>query len=277
MKHYSLLLLLSSSMASPAFALEAETPPSDCCTPVCALPEESDSDSVEKNNWGGKLIKSPFGLGLDIQTKYMWRGMEMMTEDSAPVVFPSLNYSWKGLCVSATGAYAVNGKFAEIDLGINYTWNGLSIGFIDYYFPTTDSAQDKYFGGGRHTGHWLEAVISYSPDKIPFWALLGNYFYGADKYTTSNGKEKQAYSTYLEVGTYYDFLNSNRISLGIGAALNKSCYNGYEHDFSICNIELKYTYTILFKSGWTLPLSAAYIYNPVYDKSYVNFTASFAF
>lgn len=37
-----------------------------------------DHTPAEKNNWGGKLIHSPFGLGLDIQTKYMWRGMEMM-------------------------------------------------------------------------------------------------------------------------------------------------------------------------------------------------------
>ncbi|MDE6769075.1 MAG: hypothetical protein K2J78_05040, partial [Muribaculaceae bacterium] len=34
------------------------------------------SAEVEKNTWGGKLIQSPFGLGLDIQTKYIWRGME---------------------------------------------------------------------------------------------------------------------------------------------------------------------------------------------------------
>lgn len=33
--------------------------------------------SEDHNNWGGKLIKSPFGLGLNIQTKYVWRGMEM--------------------------------------------------------------------------------------------------------------------------------------------------------------------------------------------------------
>lgn len=247
---------------------------------ICA---ETSDDSIEEvelttNQWGNKLIKSPFGLGLDIQTKYVWRGMEMMTEDAAPVLFPSLNYSWKGLFLYAMGGYAINGKYAEVDLGASYTFdNGIGIAFNDYYYPTVDSQEDEYLGGGKHTGHWLEGVISYTPTKIPFWATLSNFFYGADKYINDKGEEKQAYSTYLELGTYYDFLNYNRISLTVGTALNKSCYTGYEHGFSVCNLELKYTYNVAFKSGWTLPLNVAYIYNPVFDKSFVNFTANFAF
>ena len=51
----------------------------------------------ETNNWGSKLRQSNFHAGLDLQTKYMWRGMEMMTENSSPVLFPSLSYSNKGL------------------------------------------------------------------------------------------------------------------------------------------------------------------------------------
>ena len=237
----------------------------------------AEADTTKKNNWGAKLKASPFGLGLDIQTKYMWRGMEMMTEDAAPVLFPSFNYSYKGLFLYAMGGYAMNGKYAEVDLGVSYTWKGLTIGFNDYYYPTVDSNKDEYFGGGKHTGHWLEACIRYAPEKIPVFATLSNFFYGADKYVNENNEEKQAYSTYLELGTYYDFLKNNRITLTCGMAFNKSCYNGYEHNFSVCNVEAKYTFNVEFKNGWTLPLSAAYIYNPVYDKSYVNFTANVAF
>ena len=239
-----------------------------------AAPE---TETVEKNNWGAKLKESPFGFGLELQTKYMWRGMEMMTEDAAPVLFPSFNYSYKGLFLYAMGGYAMNGKYAEVDLGVSYTWKGFTIGFNDYYYPTVDSNKDEYFGGGKHTGHWLEACIRDAPEKIPVFATLSNFFYGADKYVNENNEEKQAYSTYLELGTYYDFLKNNRITLTCGMAFNKSCYNGYEHNFSVCNVEAKYTFNVEFKNGWTLPLSAAYIYNPVYDKSYVNFTANIAF
>ncbi|MDE6022772.1 MAG: hypothetical protein K2G13_04640 [Muribaculaceae bacterium] len=245
--------------------------------PAMYAQNDEGANHVEKNNWGGKLIKSPFGLGLDIQTKYIWRGMEMMSEDSAPVLFPSVNYSWNGFFVYAMGGYAINGKYAEVDLGLSYSFNGITVGFNDYYYPTVDSKEDLYFEGGRNTGHWLEGCISFAPEKIPLIATLSNFFAGADKYINNSGKEKQAYSTYFELGTFYDFLNQNRLSLNVGAALNRSCYNNYEHGFSVCNIELKYTYTVQFKSGWQLPLNVAYIYNPVFDKSFVNFSANLAF
>ena len=230
-----------------------------------------------KNNWGAKLKSSNFHLGLDLQTKYMWRGMEMMIEESAPVLFPSVNYQYKGLYAYAMGGYAINGKYAEVDLGVSYTWKDITFGVYDYYYPTIDSQTDKYMGGGKQTGHWLEASITYAPAKIPLWITASNFFYGADKYQDEKGDDKQAYSTYVELGTYYDFLKSNRISLAVGAALNKSCYNGYEHNFSVCNIEAKYTYNVAFKNDWTLPLGVSYIYNPVFDKSFINFTANIAF
>lgn len=247
-----------------------------CDKAYCQSTESSDM-TVERNNWGGKLIKSPFGLGLDVQTKYVWRGMEMMTEDAAPVLFPSVNYSWNGLYVYFMGGYAINGKYAEVDAGISYTFKDFTLGVYDYYYPTVDSESDEYISGGRNTGHWLEACLTYAPSKVPLWVSLSNFFYGADKYDDEKGEDRQAYSTYLEVGTYYDFLRNNRISFCVGASLNKSCYNDYEHDFSVCNLDLKYTYNVNFKSGWTLPLSVEYIYNPVFDKSYVNFVANLAF
>lgn len=224
-----------------------------------------------------KLIKSPFGLGLDIQTKYIWRGMEMMTEDAAPVLFPSVNFGWKGLYAYFMGGYAINGKYAEVDAGVSYTWKGLTIGIYDYYYPTVDNKEDHYIKGDPHTGHWLEGCITYSPEQIPVWVSLSNFFYGADKYLNSENEEKQAYSTYLEIGGYYTFAEANKVSITAGAALNKSCYNGYEHNFSVVNLEFRYTRNIEFKSGWSLPLSVAYIYNPVFDKSFINFTANFAF
>lgn len=213
-------------------------------------------------------------LGIDMQTKYVWRGMEMMTSSSAPVVFPQINYQNKGFYIYAMGGYALNGKYAEVDLGISYTWKWLTLGLNDYYYPTTETATDKYFNfNHQDTGHWFEGVITLAPEKIPAYLTVSNFFYGADK--TVSGK--QAYSTYVELGGYYDFLNSNRLSLILGAACNSSCYNGYAYGFGICNMELKYTYSVLFKNGWSLPLNVSYIINPVMEKAFVNFTTSLAF
>lgn len=250
--------------------------------PVFAQKGETErKDSIPRNNWGAKLKESNFHLGLDLQTKYIWRGMEMMTEDAAPVLFPCANYSNKGFYVYIMGGYAVNGKYAEVDFGLSYTYKWFTIGFNDYYYPTTTTPYDQYFNfRNGETGHWLEAVITIAPERVPLWLTVSNFFYGADRYTVvdedGNAKEKQAYSTYAELGTYYDFLKAHRLSLALGAALNKSCYNGYEHNFSICNIELKYLYNLTIKD-FSLPLGVAFIINPVYKKPFVNFTASFAF
>ena len=221
----------------------------------------------------GSKRESDFHLGVDLQTKYIWRGMEMMTEDAAPVIFPCLNYSNSGFYAYAMGGYSINGKYAEVDLGLSYTYKWLTVALNDYYYPTTNTAEDKYFNlKNKETGHWLEGVITIAPENIPAYLSVSNFFAGADK----NLDGDNAYSTYAELGAHYDFLNDHRLALAVGAAFNKSCYNGYEHNFSVCNIELKYTYNVAMKN-FTLPLSVAYLVNPVYEKSHVNLTASFAF
>lgn len=130
----------------------------------------NENETASSNNWGVRLKSSNFHLGLDLQTKYMWRGMEMMTEESSPVVFPCINYQWKGLYAYAMGGYAINGKYAEVDLGVSYTWKGLTLGLSDYYYPTVNGKDDEYVGG-KHNGHWLEACITYAPEKFHFGLL----------------------------------------------------------------------------------------------------------
>lgn len=259
MKKVVILIIL----ASASFALKANGLDTLC---------NANTNTIT-NIWSAKYKKSPFGLGLGIQTKYVWRGMEMMSQNSSPVTFPSISYSFNGMCLYVMGGSALNGKYAEVDLGASYTWKGVTIGLNDYYYPTVEGSSDNYFSAGIK-GHWLEATLTYAPDRIPVWVTASNFFYGPDKYFDDFGVERQAYSSYLEIGTYYDFLNNNRISLTIGAAMNKSCYNGYMKKFSICNLEVKYTYNVIFKDNLSLPLGVSFIYNPVYNKPFVNFSAN---
>ena len=216
--------------------------------------------------------ESNFHLGVDLQTKYVWRGMEMMTSSAAPVVFPQINYQTGGLYVYVMGATALNGRYSEVDMGISYTYKWLTVGFNDYYYPTVDSPFDQYFNlKNSETGHWLEGLITIAPEQFPVYLTVSNFFAGADK----NLDGKQAFSTYAELGGHYDFLNDHSLSLAVGTAFNMSCYNAYAHKFGICNIELKYTYNLAVGS-LAIPLSAAYIINPVFNKTFVNFTASLA-
>lgn len=238
-----------------------------------AISAFAQTEEPAKNGFGAKLRESNFHLGLELQTKYIWRGMEMITQDAAPVVFPAINYSIKGFNAYVMGGYAINGKYSEVDLGLSYTYKWITVGLNDYYYPTTTTPQDQYFNfKTRETGHWFEAVVTIAPEKIPIYLTVSNFFAGADK----NFDGDQAYSTYAELGGHYDFLNDHQIALAAGMAFNNSCYNGYAHGAGVCNVELKYTYNLALKN-FVLPLSVAYIINPVYEKSHVNFKASFAF
>lgn len=231
-------------------------------------------DDVKKNGFGAALKEPNFHLGVDLQTKYIWRGMEMMTSDAAPVVFPGINYSNGGFYAYVSGGYSVNGKYSEVDAGASYTYKCITVGINDYYYPTTTVPEDHYFNfNSKETGHWLEAVITVAPENIPAYLTISNFFAGADKTPDGN----QAYSTYAELGGYYDFLDDHRLAVTVGAAFNKSCYTGYVDSFGICNVELRYTYNLKLNDNLAFPLSVAYIINPVYEKSHVNLLMSFSF
>lgn len=99
--------------------------------------------------------ESNFHLGVDLQTKYIWRGMEMMTNDAAPVIFPCINYSNNGFYAYAMGGYSINGKYAEVDLGLSYSYKWLTVALNDYYYPTTNTAEDNYFNlKNKETGRF---------------------------------------------------------------------------------------------------------------------------
>lgn len=149
MKHFLLLFFVSFVFGGKAISQEPET----------------------------QLKTSNFHLSLDLQTKYMWRGMEMMTTDAAPVVFPQINYQNNGLYAYVMGGYALNGKYAEVDLGLSYTHKWFTMGVNDYYYPNISSADDQYFDfNNKKTGYWWEAVLTVTPENMPLSFTLSNFF-----------------------------------------------------------------------------------------------------
>lgn len=57
-----------------------------------------------------KLL-SHFTASLELQTKYVWRGIEYGT---APTLFPSLSYSTAGFNAYVMGGYSWNGSHSEV-------------------------------------------------------------------------------------------------------------------------------------------------------------------
>lgn len=210
----------------------------------------------------------PFGLSLEISSKYMWRGIEYGT---APIVFPMLTFEYKGFNVFTLGAYAFDGSHQEVDLGISYSYKKITFGLSDYYYPSAVGEKDSYFQlSNRSTGHSAEAYLILVPFETSLWLTLSTYIFGADK--KLNGD--QAFSSYAEVGYTSNFGDSNNLSLALGASLNKSFYTDYEKGFNVVNIALKYTTRFAF-GKFKLPVSASYVLNPYRGKSYITFSLYF--
>ena len=215
-----------------------------------------------------KLKESPFSASLELSTKYMWRGIEYGT---APTVFPMIGYNTDGFNAFAMGGYAINGSHQEVDLGVSYTAKEFTVGVSDYYYPSSVGEKDGYFKlSNRETGHWVEAYATWAGTKIPLWVTVSTYIFGADK----NEDGKQMYSSYAEVGYTHSFTDDNKISLCVGANLNKSFYTDNESGFSVVNVNAKYSTAFKFGS-FKLPVSASYVLNPYRNKSF--FTMSLYF
>ena len=222
--------------------------------------------------------KSPsnFHIGVELQTKYIWRGQEMMVDESAPVIFSQLYYEYNGWRAYAKGGYATNGEFSQVNLGINYTHKWLNVGLTDYFFPDHTSTKDNYFDfENDKTGHLFEASVAATPKRVPLTFMVATIFAGNDKYDSH--ADHQAFSTYAEIGTWVDFMDANRLSLNVGMCNDRSLYNHRSNYCSVCSIDLKYAYNLRFTSGRTVPLAVAYIINPEREKAFVNFSASFNF
>lgn len=215
-------------------------------------------DSIPANN-----NNSPFSISLELTTKYMWRAIEY---GDAPTTFAIINYEQKGFSAYAEGVYEFDGSHQEVDLGIAYNYKWLTAGVNDYYYPSSVGEKDKYFKlSSRKTGHYLEGVVAIEPERLPLWLTLSTYCWGADKKPLN---DKNAYSSYAELGYNHSFNDNNTISLAIGVALNKGFYTDYEHGFNIVNITAKYSSSFRFGS-YRLPVSASYVLNPYRNKTYV--------
>ena len=215
--------------------------------------------------------KPRFSGSVELTSKYLWRGQEYGT---APTIFPTLNFSVAGLNVYASGAYSFNNSYSEVDLGADYTFADITIGLVDYYYPSAVGENDKYFNfRNRTTGHSLEAFVSYAPSWVPLTAMLATYFWGDDKKEDGS----QAWSTYAELGYHHDFSERIALSVALGASLNRSSYNNFETGFSVVNIGLKLESVLYKGKHLSVPASVQYVINPQKEKSYISFAAGVEF
>lgn len=201
---------------------------------------------------------SPFSIGTDIVTSYVWRGTKL----SGPALQPYLEYSIAGFTVGSWNSFGFNDQVAEADLYASYRFDfGLSIGLTDYYVQGT-----PYF---RYTtdssSHAFEINLGY---EINSFTISGNYITN----DASKGLGNIGGDTYIELAYGFKYFNVF-IGAGNGWHTLESLNTGDE--FAVVNIGVSASKELKLTESFSLPISGAIVLNPQTETFNVVGTISF--
>lgn len=205
--------------------------------------------------------ESPFSVGADVVSGYVWRG----TKVHGASIQPSLTYSVGGLEVGAWGAYeiaAISGVPSEADLYLSYGFDfGLSLGVTDYYYP----GGEGYFEFSDSAGtHAIELNGGY---EIGSFSLSANYILNEAAWAASSGGD-----VYFELG--YSFSNID-VFVGAGNGWHTTFEDNGDDVFAICNIGVATSKEVKITDSFSLPVFGSVSLNP--DRQEFNIVAGISF
>jgi hypothetical protein len=202
---------------------------------------------------------SPFSVGGDLVSSYLWRGTKFGT---GPAIQPYLEVALGNLAIGGWGSYCfTSNEAAEADLYISYGFDfGLSLGLTDYYFPGTE-----YFDYTTATGsHAFEVNLGYE---------IGGLAIGANMFLNEAGGAGTAgQDLYFELA--YSFTHFG-VFVGGGNGWHTVEADADESDFMVCNIGVTASKEIKFTENFSLPVSGSLILNPDTEQFHVVVGVSF--
>jgi len=207
---------------------------------------------------------SPFSLGADVVSSYVWRGSKIGT---GPNIQPWLKFSTSGFTLGAWGStsFHFDTDIAEMDLYTSYTFGfGLTLGVTDYYFQNTPYFQFS----GDTSSHVFEINAAY---VIKNFSLAANYVIN----DASNGgpaNKPGGGDMYLEAN--YAFKNFG-VFLGAGNGWHTTYDDNGDDIFALCNIGLKTSKELKLTDRFSLPVSGALSVNP--DREQLNLVIGVSF
>ena len=202
-------------------------------------------------------------LGADIVNQYIWRGQEL----GQVSLQPTLGVEWQGLSLSAWGNVGISEPTdnKELDLTLDYTIGGFSVGITDYWF-----SKGSYFQYKAHqTTHIFEAGIGYDFD---FLSIQWYTNFAGDDGLNKDGK--RAYSSYFELAAPFHLGGLDWTATFGAVPYATSSYDA--NGFCVTNVSLKATKDIQFKNGFHLPVFAGLTANPRSEKIFLICGVSFS-
>jgi hypothetical protein len=207
---------------------------------------------------------SPFSVGADLVSSYVWRGTKQGT---GPNIQPSLKFTTGGLTLGSWGSYSFldGGDLKETDLYASYAFGfGLSVGVTDYYYQGV-----PYFTySGDTASHAFEVNLGYAIKSL---SLSANYILN-DASKGGPANKPGGGDIYVEAG--YAFENFG-VFVGAGNGWHSSDKDNGDDIFALCNIGLKTSKTLKVSDTFSIPVSGAISLNP--DKEQLNLVVGFSF
>jgi uncharacterized protein (TIGR02001 family) len=199
---------------------------------------------------------SPFSVGADLVSSYVWRGVKY----GGPSLQPYVEFGIGGFAIGAWGSFdftAMDLAVNEADLYASYGFDfGLSIGLTDYYYQgspyfryNTDSAS-----------HALEGNLAY---EIGGFSISANYIFN----DASNGAGSAGSDLYFEAG--YSFKNFE-IFLGAGDGWHTS-----DGEFGLVNVGIAASKELKITDSFSLPIGGLVSWNPEAEAFNIVATISF--
>lgn len=201
-------------------------------------------------------------LGVDLVNQYIWRGQDLGDVS----LQPTLGISWKGLSLSTWGSVGISdfSDDKELDLTLEYTYKGFSVGITDYWFSTGSYFQYK----NDKTTHIWEAGIGYD-----FGFLSLQWYTNFAGNDGLNNDSKRAYSSYFELSAPFRLGGLDwTATMGVVPWATTS-YNA--NGFCVTNVSLCATKDFVIKDKYHLPVFAGLTANPRNEKLYLLFGVSF--
>jgi hypothetical protein len=204
---------------------------------------------------------SPFTVGADIYSNYVWRGSKFGT---GPAFQPSVKFN-KGIFTAGVwGSFDASG-YTEADPYVSIALsNGLSLGLTDYYYPTAkvdgEWVGTKYFEFDPDSSfHALELNLGYTIKSL---SLSANYIFNESAGALSSGGDMYFQATYA-------FSNAS-VFVGAGDGWHTS-----DTEFAVCNIGVSTSKTIKLSDTFSIPVNGSVILNPEKEQLFVVVGLSF--
>jgi len=201
---------------------------------------------------------SPFSIGVDVVTNYVWRGSKFGT---GPALQPTVKYTIGGFSAGVWGSFDAAG-YQEVDPFITYTAPfGLTLGAYDYYYPT----QDLFNVSDTAGSHGLELTAGYT---IKGFSLSANYIVNEAPGAGTKGGD-----TYIQAGYAFKYFN---VFIGAGNGWYIPTNIGTdENEFKICNIGIGATKEIKITDNFKIPVFGQIIVNPDQERLFLVVGLSF--